>query len=196
VAERPHVPSHFLDRYVDECLKDRFDESGLALQDIINEVGRRLDFDVTFGRYRGTQGQIGFDGLWAITDGKVIVVEVKTTDTYRIDLNTIAGYRRALVQAGRMTEEKSSILIVVGRNDTGDLEAQVRGSRYAWDIRLISAEALLRLLHIKETVDDPLTVRRIRDVLTPQEYTRVDGIIDLIFTTAEDVRQETEGAGE
>jgi len=35
------------------------------------------------------------------------------------------------------------VLIVVGRQDTGELEAQIRGSRHAWDIRLISAEALL-----------------------------------------------------
>lgn len=27
----------------------------------------------------------------------------------------------------------SEALIIVGRSDTGDLEAQVRGSRHAWD---------------------------------------------------------------
>ena len=47
----------------------------------------------------------------------------------------------------------SSILIVVGRDDTGELEAQVRGSRHAWDIRLISADALVKLVNLKETVE-------------------------------------------
>src|SRR5947209_12570799 len=54
------VPSAFLARYADECLKESFDGSGFALQDVINQVGRRLGFNVTYGRYRGTQAHIGF----------------------------------------------------------------------------------------------------------------------------------------
>jgi hypothetical protein len=72
-------------------------------------------------------------------------VEVKTTDTYRIDLDTLAGYRRALIQGGSITEERASLLIVVGREDTGDLEAPIRGLWHAWDMRLISVDALMRL---------------------------------------------------
>ena len=66
------------------------------------------------------------------------MVEVTTTDAYRIDLETLAGYRRGLIASGQITEPESSMLIVVGRKDTGDLEAQIRGSRHAWDIRLVS----------------------------------------------------------
>ena len=40
--------------------------------------------------------------------------------------------------AGNLVIPDSSMLIVVGGEDTGDLEAQIRGSRYAWDIRLVS----------------------------------------------------------
>src|SRR5580658_8981939 len=54
------VPSHFLVRYAGECLNDKFEGSGFALQDIINEVGKRLGFRVEQGRYRGTPGEIGF----------------------------------------------------------------------------------------------------------------------------------------
>jgi hypothetical protein len=71
------------------------------------------------------------------------------------------------------------------------LEAQIRGSRYAWDIRLVSVDGLLRLTKLKEEVEDPLILKKIWGVLTPQEFTRVDGIIDLVFLTAEDVQQET-----
>ena len=36
-----NVPdSTFLGRYVNECLRESFDSSGLVLQDLINEVGR------------------------------------------------------------------------------------------------------------------------------------------------------------
>ena len=184
------VPSDFLSRYANDCLTDKFDGSGLALQDVINEVGTRLGFRVEQGRYRGTPGEIGFDGLWVSPDGNAIVVEVKTTDAYRIDLETIAAYRRNLVGGGRAKEAHWSILIIVGRSDTGDLEAQVRGSRHAWDIRLISIDGLIRLARLKEDLDDPKIMDKIRQVLTPQEFTKVDGIIDLVFSTAEDVKKE------
>jgi hypothetical protein len=125
------VPSELLKRYAEECLSTRFDDSGGALQDVVNEVGRRLGFRVTNGRYRGVAQQIGHDGLWVSEDGYAIVAESKTTDAYRIDLSVVSGYRKALIRDGAVSEDKSSVLIIVGRQDTGDLEAQIRGSRYA-----------------------------------------------------------------
>ncbi len=184
------VPSQLLARYANDCLTDKFESGGLALQDVINQVGIRLGFRVEQGRYRGVQGEIGFDGLWQSPDGFAIVIEVKTTDAYRIDLETVAGYRRNLVKGDRAKEQSCSILLIVGRTDTGDLEAQVRGSRHAWDIRLISIDGLLRLMHLKEGLDDPQIMEKIRRVLTPQEFTKVDGIIDLVFSAAEEVKKE------
>jgi hypothetical protein len=184
------VPSDMLRRYADECLTTKFDGGGLALQDVVNQVGTRLGFEVTNGRYRGVVNKLGFDGIWRSGDGKAIVVEVKTTDAYRIDLDTVAGYRRGLIGTGQITEPQSSMLIIVGREDTGDLEAQIRGSRHAWEIRLVSMDGLLRLMKLKEGVEDPLILKKIWGVLTPQEFTKVDGIIDLVFRTAEDVQPE------
>jgi hypothetical protein len=66
-----------------------------------------------------------------------MAAEVKTSDTYRISLDAISDYRQKLLSAGLVVGEP--FLIVVGRQDTGELEAQMRGSRHAWDIRLISA---------------------------------------------------------
>lgn len=100
------------------------------------------------------------------------------------------GYRRALIRSGQISEDRSSILIVVGREDTGDLEAQIRGSRHAWDVRLISVDALIRLMALKEGTEDPRVHQQIRTILVPREFTKLDGIIDLVFSTAEDVRGE------
>lgn len=185
------VPSDLLAQYASECLTSSFDQSGFALQDIVNQIGRRLSFDVLDGAYRGKKGLVGFDGIWRSSFGSDIIVEVKTTDAYRIDLGVLAAYRSALIKEGRISEKESSILIVVGRQDTGDLEAQIRGSRHAWDIRLISVEALIRLMQLKETVEDLNVMRKIGTILTPQEFTKVDGIIDLVFSTAEDVSQSS-----
>lgn len=185
-----HVSSNELSTYAKQCLESPFLDSGLALQDIANEVGKRLGFVIEHGRYRGNSTTIGFDGLWSTTSGETILIEVKTTDAYRLSLDTAAKYRKQLIQEKRLTEEESSILYIVGRTDTGDLEAQIRGSKYAWEIRLISMEALLRLLKIKEELEDQQTLTRIRDILMPQEFTRVDGIIDLVFSATNDAKLE------
>jgi hypothetical protein len=124
------------------------------------------------------------------TEGDAILAEVKTTDVYRPSLETTASYRRELIKKGIIPEESSSILYVVGRSDTGDLEAQVRGSRHTWDIRLISVDALFRLVKIKEELEDQNTIDRIRDILMPQEFTRIDGIIDLVFSATKEVKPE------
>ena len=184
------IPSTLLLQYGDQCLQNSFAGSGLALQDIVNQVGRRLGFDVTDGRYRGTSGHIGFDGIWRFPDGHALVVEVKTTDAYRIDLDTIARYRRALTKEDTITELESSVLLVVGREDTGDLEAQIRGSRHAWDMRLISVDALIRLMLLKQEVEDPKIVKRIYDILIPREFTKLDEIVEILFSTAEEIKEE------
>lgn len=184
------VPSENLKKYAAQCLAQSFPDSGLALQDVVNEIGSRLGAEVEPGRYRGTSKHVGFDGLWRFSSGQSIIVEVKTTDTYRIDLNTIAEYRKALVEVKSITEKTSSMLLIVGRQDTGDLEAQIRGSRYAWDIRIISVDALLRLMSTKEEVEDPLIMQKIHSILVPREFTRLDEIADILFSAAEDIKQD------
>src|SRR5699024_1856713 len=72
------IKSELLIRYIDECLNDKFIDNGLVLQDIVNEIGKRLGFNVINGRYRGNRNDIGFDGLWESNDGFSMIVEVKT----------------------------------------------------------------------------------------------------------------------
>jgi len=187
-----NVDTSELQRYAEECLQKSFKDSGLALQDIVNELGKRIGAKVTPGRYRGSVGEIGNDGLWVFPEGNSIVIEVKTTDAYRINLTTIHGYWKALQEKGIVKKEDSSILIVVGRQDTGDLEAQIRGSKYAWDVRLISVDALIRLVGIKEDLEDPNIIQQIHHILVPREYTRLDDIAELLFSTTADIKQEEE----
>jgi len=181
------VPTEVLKMYAEECLTESFTDSGFVLQDIINQIGLRLGFNVRHGLYRGKINGIGYDGLWETKENHNIIIEVKTTDAYRINLNTIANYRKKLSDAKEIDFEKSSILIIVGRKDTGDLEAQIRGSQHAWDIRLISTDALINLLNLKEKLNDAKTSHQINSILRPFEYTRVDKLIDLIFVTAQDL---------
>lgn len=183
-----------LSRYVSQCLDKSFNDSGLVLQDLVNELGRRLDFTVEDGLYQGRPSQIGFDGLWKSPEGLSIVAEVKTTDAYRISLDTLAKYRSDLIKKGAISED-SSILIVVGRQDTGDLEAQVRGSKHAWDIRIISADALLSLVSVKVSSEED-TSEKMRMLLRPIEYTRLDALVDIVYTTAQDIDEASETESE
>lgn len=180
------APSRKLVEYVNQCLEKDFERSGFVLQDVINELGRRLDYRVENGLYQGKVRESGHDGTWHGKDGHSLIVEVKTSDAYRINLDRIAGYREQLITGGTVTEN-SSVLLVVGRNDTGDLEAQVRGSRHAWQVRIISVEALAKLVFIKERTDES-TTNRIRELFVPFEYTRLDRIIDIAFAVAEDTK--------
>ena len=180
-----------ISQYIAECLNDSFDKSGFALQDLVNEIGRRLDFDVENGVYQGKINGIGFDGIWKAPNDQSLIVETKTTDSYRMSLETYAGYRRKLIDTEAVGLD-ATILLVVGRQDTGDLEAQVRGSKYAWDVRIVSAESLVRLMLIKESADDDDTLNKIRGLLRPVEYTRLDNLIDVIFTTISDQDDQME----
>jgi hypothetical protein len=170
--------------YMETCLQSSFENSGFVLQDLVNELGRRLDYSVDNGFYQGRPNATGYDGIWNTPDGHALVVEVKTSDAYRINLNTIAKYRDDLI-VGEKIPRKSSILIVVGREDTGDLEAQVRGSKHAWDIRLLSIDALIKLVSLKESTEEE-TVTKIHELLVPFEYTKLDRIIDVALTAAKD----------
>ncbi len=184
------IPTKLLKRYSEECLTEKFTDSGFVLQDIVNQIGERLGFEIEYGFYRGTSNRIGYDGIWTSENGINLIIEVKTTDAYRINLDTVSQYREELIKTKRINEENSSLLITVGRQDTGDLEAQIRGSRHAWDIRLISIDYLLRLLEVKEKLNDPKTTQQIIGVLQPMEYTKLDKLIELIFLTTQDLELE------
>jgi hypothetical protein len=183
------VPSERLFAYARHCLESSFNRSGLVLQEIVNEFGRRLDFEVENGLFQGKKTGIGFDGIWRTAGEPDLIIEVKTTDYVTVPLEKLAAYKERLIADNRVPRN-ASILIVVGREDTGALEAQVRGSRYAWEMRLISVERLIKLVQIKEKSDDPATIHQIRQLLQPFEYTKIDKIIDVIFTTAVDVESQ------
>ena len=180
------ISSQKLTDFVDECLNNGFKDSGFALQELVNQFGRRLGFDVIDGLYRGKKNDIGFDGLWHLNEDHSYIIEVKTTDAYRINLDTLNVYKQRLEERGEIEKNKSSILIVVGRQDTGDLEAQIRGSKFAWNMRLISVDSLITLIGIRENVNDNQTINQINEILKPLEFTRLDRLIELIYLASEE----------
>jgi hypothetical protein len=62
------IPSEHIATYIDPCLASGFSKGGMVLQDLVNELGRRLGYTVENGRYQGTSKAVGFDGLWSSPD--------------------------------------------------------------------------------------------------------------------------------
>jgi hypothetical protein len=67
----------------------------------------------------------------------------------------------------------------------------VRGSRHAWDIRIVSADSLAKLVLLKEETEED-TSAKISEILKPIEYTRVDKIIELAFSAAREASDTDE----
>lgn len=185
------VDSKKLAEYATYCIDHAFTNSGQVLQDVVNEIGRRLGFIAENGRYQGVRNDIGYDGIWT-SGSDSLVVEVKTTNAYTIKLDVIAGYRDRLAEVGRVPHD-SPILIVIGRDETESLEAQVRGSKHSWAIRIIGIEALIKLMEVNLSTSGKEVTEKIHAILKPIEYTRIDKIVDVIFTTAEDKEFDIDG---
>lgn len=176
------IDSNKLASYAKECIDTKFTESGYILQDIINEIGKKLDFEVQYGEYNS-----GTDGLWKTHDGHSFIIESRTSLDFPIILDNLNKYRHSFINNGDILKEKSSILIIIGRGSTIDLERQIRGSEYSRDIRIVSVEALVNLLTLKESINDTKTVRQIYEILRLKEITKVDKVIEIIFLTMQDI---------
>ncbi|MDK9700093.1 MAG: hypothetical protein OEM52_08110 [bacterium] len=181
------IDNELLIEYGHQCCSESFIDNGFAFQDIVNQIGKRLGFKVKDGLYQGTQNEIGFDGLWRFPDGHNVIIETKISDSYQIPLDRIAEYRKKLIQRGECEDDKSSILLILGRSEksTENLEAQIRGSKFAWITRLISYDSLCKLMKLKDQLDNPTTISKISHILIPREFTRIDSIIDLVFDASE-----------
>jgi hypothetical protein len=170
-----------LERYLEQVLQAPHKQGGFILQDIVNTLGERMGFNVQFGRYQGTTKSIGFDGLWH-ADDLSLVVEVKTTDAFRIAFDTLLGYARAIATQEGL-EEAPPVLLVTGRIDTGDIEAQIRGSRVDDKISVLGADSLLGLAKSATELSGGPALQSLRHLLIPRDHTRLDFIATLVAST-------------
>ncbi len=167
--------------YIERALSQPGDQYNKALQDLINHLGELLEFDVTFGRYRGVRNDIGFDGLWQSTRKKwSIVVETKTTDVYTIKTATVLGYINSLVSDGMISGPTNALgLYVLGRFDSAanQLENAIIVENRQERLRVVSVPALINLLELKQEYH--LSHETVLDLLLPSPI-RIDPIVDLI----------------
>jgi hypothetical protein len=142
--------------YVEECLRNKGDQYNRALQDLINHLGHFLEFSVTFGRYQGVQGQIGFDGHWQSPTGINLVVEVKTTEVYSVKTSTLVGYIDELISTHVIPSWDQALgLYVIGRPDPEirQLENSIIAEKRSDQLRIISVDSLLSLAEMMNEYD-------------------------------------------
>ena len=174
-----------LGRLLEECYpkdkKYKFETRGFAFQDLINEMGRRLGFEVENGVYRGKKNEIGFDGLWKSNDGTCIIMESKTSDDYSISIESVISYRDKLLAEKNIPRKKCSILIVYGRDDKSALKNTAKGSDDAKSIRLISANALFQMVKIVAAASSDVIGKQVLNMLQPRDYFVLDNLVELVF---------------
>jgi len=142
--------------HIEECLRTSGDQFNRALQDLVNFIGHFLGFEVTFGRYRGVSGEIGFDGHWKSPTGFHVVIETKTSDTYAIKTSTLVGYVDELISAQRIPDWHSTLgMYVLGRPDPDikQLENAIIAEKRTHQLRTTSIESLLSLAELMTEYD-------------------------------------------
>jgi hypothetical protein len=168
-----------LKSYIDEALGGKGEQFNKALQDLVNAVGTKLDFDVEYGRYRGVRssGIIGYDGLWRSNEGKYIIIETKTTSAYQIDTSVIMGYIQQLALKGYASEDTFG-LYVIGRFDVSGLENIIKGAGLTHKLRIIGCDDLIELLRLKD--EAKLSHGQILSLMLPFDNVNIGGILEVI----------------
>jgi hypothetical protein len=170
--------------YIQESLATTGEQEARAFQDLVNHVGTLLGFEVTFGRYKGVKGEIGFDGHWKSPDGFHLVVEAKKSEVFSINTAALLGYVDQLVAAGGIPSAADALgLYVVGQLNpaVSGLENAIIAQSNTHRLRVISADSLLSIAELKAS--ENLTHADVLGLLRPSGPT-IDPLIDLIAALA------------
>jgi len=142
--------------YVETCARNSGPQFARALQDLVNRLGEELGFRVSFGRYGGRSGGIGYDGHWVSPLNAHVVVEVKTTDTYAIQTAVLLDYINRLLSAGDIPHDARRLgLYVVARPDCAleQLENAIVAEKRDRELRIASVDSLLSLAELLSQYD-------------------------------------------
>lgn len=136
---------------------------GYIFQDTINVLGERLGFKVQYGPH----GPGGADGIWE-TNGTKLVVESKVSSFWKGSLEETDRFVK--------TQGGNCGMLVSSEFDKETISAAKGGYP---NIRLVSADRLLKLAELKE--EGIVQTEHILPLLVPQENYTLDPVIDLLY---------------
>ena len=96
---------HLARNFIDQCQRSIGEQYHRALQDGIVLLGRFLGFETEFGTYQRLAGAVKFDGQWRSRRRLHVVLEVRTDQTPRPDLDTLSRSLAALTAATHLEPE-------------------------------------------------------------------------------------------
>ena len=177
------IPISQIEKYANECREEKFEENGFIFQDLVNELGKRIGYQVEFGVYRGKKGKNGFDGLWKNENGYAFIVESKVTDNFPPDLDRINAYKKDLIVKGKIVEDKSSMIIVVGREKSKTMENMINGSDYKSNTIKIGIDKLIQLAKVKQqNIGNTVFDRQVVGMFRSKDNISVDNMVELFFS--------------
>jgi len=143
-----------IEKWLNECINERsgaHDPYNRAFQDLVVSLGKRLGFEIEYGRYVGRPGEDNYDGIWKRENGDTIVLEVKTSTWPIGSASQLGEYIDKLSK--KVENENIFGLYVIGKGDVQPLIEQILGSKYKDRIRLILSEDLIEILKLKEELE-------------------------------------------
>jgi len=181
--------------YIEECLRNTDDQYNRAFQDLVNHLGSFMGFEVEFGRYQGTQEEIGFDGLWKSPTGFYIVIETKKTETYTIKTSQLLGYINELISEKKISDPDQVLgLYVIGMpsKEATQLEKAIIADKQTNKLRVVSIDSLLSLAELMNQYD--INHDDILTIIKPSGP-RIDPIVEMIthlVAEKSEIKEETE----
>lgn len=190
-------------KWCDESIEKGYSKE---FQDLITALGKRLSFDIEFGNYTASRGEIPFDGLWKRGDEILIVIETKLSDVYSHDVSQVGGYIEKLALERGVPRERIFGLYVVENVRMSALADQIRGnSSYRERVRMISCEDLLKLIKLQMDLKQIEGIEglseKIQSILLPMDNVDIGKLVNVITEIAEfksaspSEREEAEGEG-
>ena len=181
-------PDHF-ETWLTECVtkgnqSERYWYN--AMQDIAVALGKRLGFEVEFGRYSGSTSAIAYDGLWRSQSGAVVLVEVKASGWPVTSVGQLGQYVQRYAET---TDEPVYGLYVIGSASYEHLIDQIKGGEYRNRLRLIAFEDLVKLWRLKADLDEvagrDAASQRIQSILLPIESVDLGNLVRLLLEISE-----------
>ena len=191
--------------WLEECTKagkGAQDPVHRAFQDLIVTLGKKIGFEIEYGRYTGKPGEIGYDGIWKRGGEEKILLEIKSTTWPISSISQLGDYIEKVSK--EESNEKIYGLYVIGQGDLQPLIEQISGSKYKDRMRVIKYDDLIELTKLKEELEPTIggqeAITKTQNILLPIESINVGNILGIILdiaaTKSEASKEKVEGEGE
>jgi hypothetical protein len=182
---------------IDQSQRSLDEQHHRSLQDAIVVLGRFLGFETGFGTYQRVAGAAKHDGQWRSRRRLEVVLDVRTDETPRSDLDELSRALSGLAASSRSDVPHLGLVIVTplygGR---ARLDDAVHAEKSLPDVRVVSIRSLLWLADMVSA--GRLKHHEIVRLLT--SGASLDFVVDLLerFATGaeESAEENAEGSGE